>query len=63
MEQVREVGIPLLAHMNIYEKKEGHHFGITLLWIFTIDLGIERRHIDLTAGIASLYVQMGIGGL
>jgi len=63
------LGIPLLLHMNIYEiktiltkgDKNGHLIAITFLWLFTVDLSIEREHIDLSLGIAKLYVSMGMG--
>tara|TARA_Y100000034_G_C6580262_1_gene251732 strand:+ start:182 stop:361 length:180 start_codon:yes stop_codon:yes gene_type:complete len=57
MEIVKQVGIPLLAHANIYEEA----IGITFLWIFTLDLMVQRKHIDLTFGIGSLYAQVGMG--
>ena len=57
MELIKQVGIPLLAHANIYEEA----IGITFLWIFTLDLSVQRRHIDLTFGIGGLYAQMGMG--
>ena len=57
MEAIKQVGIPLLAHANIYEDA----IGITFLWIFTIDLGVQRKHINLTFGIGSLYAQLGMG--
>ena len=61
MDQIKQVGIPLLAHINIYKKNKGHHFGVTFLWIFTLDMGVERKHIDLTLGIGNLYAQLGMG--
>jgi len=69
MNIIMSLGIPLLLHMNIYEtksiltkgNKNGHLIAITFLWLFTVDLSIERKHIDLSLGIANLYVSIGMG--
>jgi len=61
MELIKKIGLPLICQMSIYESNNGHLIGITLLFIFSIDISIEREHINLTIGVSKLYAQVGIG--
>ena len=62
MKPIKQLGIPILASLSIYELgKKGHLFGITFLWLFTIDIALEKTHVSFTFGIGSLYAQAGLG--
>jgi hypothetical protein len=61
MEKVKEFGIPLLCHLNVYQTDKGHLLGLTILWKFTVDFLIEREHLDFTVGIHKVYASMGFG--
>ena len=62
MDLIKSYGIPLLCHLNIYSKKvSGHLVGITFLWIFTVDVSVDRDHTNVIMGIGPLYVSTGIG--
>ena len=69
MDLIKRIGIPHFLHMDLHSTNPvlskggdgGHHFGITFLFIFTIDLSIERKHIDLMFGISKLYISVGMG--
>ena len=62
MDLIKSYGIPLLFHLNIYRKTgSGHLLGITFLWIFTVDVSVDKNHTNVIMGIGPLYLSTGIG--